>query len=185
MGKRTLGFSAFILVSVVLATLLFSGVVMGPPPESAPPVDFNVNVQNTPLPVEVTNPIGPPIATDCLTASISEGYTGTDLGWETVSHYNVVSGLGGKTVVFTGGGVSGGIVFTEEDGGGGAPAMGRVFVYDTELEMTQFALPLNSLYRMEDVDEIQVRVFASTPTLTGPSSYYASLTATVHWYIEA
>jgi hypothetical protein len=171
MGKRTIGFSAFILASAVLAMLLYSGVVMGPPPEPAPPVDFNVNMQN--------------IATDCLTTSISEGYTGTDLGWKTVSHYNNVSELGGKTVVFTGGGVSGGIVFTEENGGGGAPAMARVFVYNTEAEMTQFALPLNSLYRMEDVDEIQIRVFASTPTLSGPSSYYASLTATVHWYIEA
>jgi len=179
MKKRTLGFFASIFVGIAIIALAFNVVTA---PQNQPPL--NVIVENTPLPVEVTNQSGLPIATNCTRAYIGQSYTGGALDSAKIYNAQAHEGLGGKTVVFTGGGVSGGVVFSSDNGAGGAPGLGNVHVYNTELEVTQFALPLNSMLRIEDVDIIKVFASACYPKLTGTASYYVTVEATVNWYIE-
>jgi len=182
MRKRILGLLAFILASAVAASWMFSGTVIGPAP--TPPVEFDVNVQNTPLPVEVTNPAGMPIATNCTSVYFADAGQATDYMLQTLSDYETTA-IGDRTVVFTGGSISGSIVYSSENGTGGAPATGLVTVWSTtEPDPIRFALPLNSMFRVEHVNTIVVTAYVSRPRLQGPSSFSFTVEASVFWFIE-
>lgn len=182
MRKRILGVVALMLASAVLVTLLFSGVAVGPAPEL--PVEFDVNVQNTPLPVEVTNPTGMPIATNCTSVYFADAGQATDYMLQTLSDYETTA-IGDRTVVFTGGSISGSIVYSSENGTGGAPATGIVTVWTTSgPDPIRFALPLNSMFKVEHVNTIMVTAVISRPRLQGPSSFSFTVEASVFWFIE-
>jgi hypothetical protein len=180
MRKALLGSIVLVLVSAVSASLMLSGIVTGPAPQ--PPVEFDVNVQNTPLQVEVTNPSGMPIATHHLTAKYDDAEEGEDFycGAPGAGYF---VGIDDKTVIFTGGSATGHFVFSCENGVGAVPARGVVNV-TTASGSREFALPLTSMYRVEHVTGISVRVLVYRPTLPGPATYALTIEATVFWYFE-
>ncbi len=182
MRKKTLGFSTFVLASAILVTLMFSGIVSGPAPQ--PPVEFDVNVKNTPLPVEVTNPSGLPIATNCTSVFMQGGgqfFDGYDLA--TLDEIEVTA-IGDRTVVFTGGSLSSSFVFSSEfSGAGGATGIGVVTVWTTSGSL-RFALPFSSMFKVEHVEFVQVGVLVYRPRLQGFSSYAFAVEGSVFWYIE-
>lgn len=180
MRKELLGSMALVLASAVMASLMLSGIVAGPAPQ--PPVLFDVNVQNTPLPVEVTNPTGVPIATNHTRVGVGFGGTGTDYEIEKRGSSSEVV-IDDKTVVFTGGSATGHLVFTCDNGIGSVPAAGSVEV--TTADGThRFPLPLNSLYRVEHVTGITVHAWVYRPYLPGSATYASEVQAVVFWYIE-
>ncbi len=189
MRKKTLGFLTVILASAITASLMFSGVVTGPAPQ--PPVEFDVNVkntplpvdvQNTPLPVEVTNPSSMPIATNITRSSVSGWGGGTDTE-HGVSGFTALQLIEDKTLVFTGGSVNGHLVFTSDNGVGSVPAAGTLIV-ETVTGSYEIALPFNSLLRIEHVTEIRPKVYVMRPALPGTADYAFEMEACVFWYIE-
>jgi hypothetical protein len=110
-------------------------------------------------------------------------------------------GLGGSTLTFTSGGVSGGVAWSSwlevseapdfAGGGvftsGGAPAAGSVTVFgDRMAEIGEFALPLTSDVTYHDVRAVRVTVSVPLPALPEGtpdmrSSYAAEAIASVHW----
>lgn len=181
MKRMILGFSAFVLASAILVSLMFSGIVTGPAVQ--PPVQFDVNVKNTPLPVEVTNPSSMPIAAQCSFVFDQGHGEGTDLGRDVLVKTLFVP-VDDKTVILTGGSVSGELVFTSDNGAGFVPATAGVFLTTSDGSGPRFALPFNSICRVENVTWIEVAVHVYRPALTGSANYGFEMMASVFWYIE-
>jgi hypothetical protein len=109
-----------------------------------------------------------------------------------------IGGIGGKTVTFTGGGVSGGVAWSTwrdretgtESATGGCPGAGRVQVLGSKDSLLgEFALPLQGSLSFSDVRTI--RVVASAPLPAEPSvtaerrsTYSADVIASVIWVEE-
>ncbi len=112
-----------------------------------------------------------------------------------MSEAKEVFGIGNKTIIFLGGGVSGGVTFnTFDEAGevdfvavGGAPGSGRIAVLDSDLKvLASFALPLNSMFTVQNVDKIIIYAEATIPELYSSSgvqhsSYAVHVVASVYW----
>jgi hypothetical protein len=108
------------------------------------------------------------------------------------------SGIGGSTVTFTGGGVSGGAAWSSwrsatgapDFTSGGATAAGSVTVFgDRMTEIGEFALPLTSEVTISGVRTVRVTVSVPLPALPEGtpdmrSSYAVDAVASVHWVEE-
>lgn len=133
-------------------------------------------------------------ATPMATARLSQ--TGTlDTNPLILMDSTTESGLGGSTVTFTGGGVSGGTAWSSWRGvsgspdftSGGAPASGSVTVFgDRMTEIGEFALPLTGEVTYTGVRSVRVTVAVPLPALPEGtpdmrSSYAVEAAASVHW----
>jgi hypothetical protein len=123
-----------------------------------------------------------PIATNCLTVTLNVSHAGPMIPIGVISA-NETAYIGGKSVTFTGGGVSGGLSFSSEGrGGGGTPGCGRIEVYDTGGNLiASFALPLNSMFTVNKVGTITVYAEVTVPDLGMYGQYYAFVVASVFW----
>jgi hypothetical protein len=123
-----------------------------------------------------------PIATNCLTVTLNVSHAGPMIPIGVISA-NETAYIGGKSVTFTGGGVSGGLSFSSEGrGGGGTPGCGRIEVYDTGGNLiASFALPLNSMFTVNKVGTITVYAEVTVPYLGTYGQYYAFVVASVFW----
>jgi hypothetical protein len=140
-----------------------------------------------------------PVASSHLTVILNETYlvpVGTTKGPMILSASNKVVGIGGISITFLSGGVSGGATWQRRSGynqyaaGGGSPGAGRVEVYDSNgTLLVQFALPLNSMITVQNVDRIKVYGEAPIPYLESTtlggidiySDYSAFVIASVYW----
>lgn len=136
-----------------------------------------------------------PIATHHLTAVLTNTTLYANVGPEILSEAKEVFGIGNKTIIFLGGGVSGGVTFnTFDEAGevdfvavGGAPGSGRIAVLDSDLKvLASFALPLNSMFTVQNVDKIIIYAEATIPELYSSSgvqhsSYAVHVVASVYW----
>jgi len=124
-----------------------------------------------------------PIATNYLTVTLNVSCSGGAL--PNFLSANETANIGGKSVTFTGGGVSGGVSFSDygqDSLGGGTPGSGRIEVYDTGGNLiASFALPLNSMITVNKVGTIKVYAEAILPYLGVYGSYGAFVVASVFW----
>lgn len=122
-----------------------------------------------------------PIATNYLTVTLNVSGGGPIL--PDFLSANETAYIGGKSVTFTGGGVSGGVSFAGQGyGGGGASGSGRIEVYDTGGNLiANFALPLNSMITVNNVGAIKVYAEATLPYLGMYGGYTAFVVASVFW----
>jgi hypothetical protein len=149
------------------------------------------------LPAALTAQQATSTPTQILTVTFSE--TGTpSVTPQILSRSESTGGIGGKTVTFTGGGVSGGVAWSTwrdspagtEPTSGGCPGAGRVQVYGTEDTLLgEIALPLQTPVSFTGVRTI--RVIASAPLPAEPSNipeirstYVVDLAASVIWEEE-
>ncbi len=91
--------------------------------------------------------------------------------------------IGDRTVVFTGGSVTGHVVFSSENSEGHVPAAGKIQIATTS-EIIEIALPFNSVYRVEHVTEFLVVVNAFHPRLPGSAAWSLDMKASAFWFIE-
>lgn len=132
-----------------------------------------------------------------LTVTLAE--TGsTAVNPQILSRSESTEGIGGKTVTFTGGGVSGGVAWSTwrdsltgtEPASGGCPGAGRVQVIgNKDALLGEIALPLQTPVAFSDVRTI--RVIASAPLPGEPSNapeirstYVVDIAASVIWMEE-
>lgn len=197
-----------ILVSVVLLTVVFTPLSGQQDSTYDPWIDYNDDgiidandlsslsqaygsSGDTTKNVTVTNW---PSATKHSTATLSMVNSSANEGPTIFVASDEVIGIGGKTITFLGGGVSGGVTFNtigssgyQYAAGGGAPGAGRVEVYDSGYNLlVEFALPLNSMFMVQNVDMITVYVEATIPSLSSYSTDYTStyavhVVASVYW----
>jgi hypothetical protein len=124
-----------------------------------------------------------PIATNYLTVTLNVSGGGGII--PNFLSANETANIGGKSVTFTGGGVSGGVSFSnygQDSLGGGTPGSGRIEVYDTGGNLiASFALPLNSMITVNKVGTIKVYAEAVLPYLGVYASYRAFVVASVFW----
>jgi hypothetical protein len=124
-----------------------------------------------------------PIATNYLTVTLNVSGSGGAL--PNFLSANETANIGGKSVTFTGGGVSGGVSFSnygQDSLGGGTSGSGRIEVYDTGGNLiASFALPLNSMITVNKVGTIKVYAEAVLPYLGLPGTYRAFVVASVFW----
>jgi hypothetical protein len=124
-----------------------------------------------------------PIATNYLTVTLNVSGSGGTL--PNFLSANETANIGGKSVTFTGGGVSGGVSFSnygQDSLGGGTSGSGRIEVYDTGGNLiASFALPLNSMITVNKVGTIKVYAEAVLPYLGLPGTYRAFVVASVFW----
>jgi hypothetical protein len=124
-----------------------------------------------------------PIATNYLTVTLNVSGGGGIIPYFLSA--NETANIGGKSVTFTGGGVSGGVSFSnygQDSLGGGTPGSGRIEVYDTGGNLiASFALPLNSMITINKVGAIKVYAEAILPYLGVYGSYRAFVVASVFW----
>jgi hypothetical protein len=126
-----------------------------------------------------------PIATNYLTVMLNESAAGATIPVGLLSA-NETAKIGGKSVTFLGGGVSGGVSFSNYQQyyslGGGYPGSGRIEVYDTTGSLlASFALPLNSMFTVNNVGTITVYAEVTVPYLGIYGQYYAFVVASVFW----
>lgn len=134
-----------------------------------------------------------PTATLHLTALLNESQSSANIGGKLVDSSEII-GIGGKTIFFMSGGVSGGVTWNtigqgsnQMAAGGGSPGAGRVEVYDPSNNLLAvLALPLNSMFIVQNVSKIKVIAEAPIPSLTTfpgsyASSYSAFVAASVYW----
>jgi len=126
-----------------------------------------------------------PIATNYLTVMLNESAAGATIPVGLLSA-NETAKIGGKSVTFISGGVSGGVSFSNYQQyyslGGGVPGSGRIEVYDTTGNLlTSFALPLSSMFTVNNVGTITVYAEVTVPYLGMYGQYYAFVVASVFW----
>jgi hypothetical protein len=126
-----------------------------------------------------------PIATNYLTVMLNVTAAGATIPVGLLSA-NETAKIGGKSVTFTGGGVSGGVSFSNYQQyyslGGGCLGSGRIEVYDTTGSLlASFALPLNSMFTVNNVGTITVYAEVTVPYLGIYGQYYAFVVASVFW----
>jgi len=126
-----------------------------------------------------------PIATNYLTVMLNVTAAGATIPVGLLSA-NETAKIGGKSVTFTGGGVSGGVSFSSYQQyyslGGGCLGSGRIEVYDTTGSLlASFALPLNSMFTVNNVGTITVYAEVTVPYLGIYGQYYAFVVASVFW----
>jgi hypothetical protein len=126
-----------------------------------------------------------PIATNYLTVMLNVTAAGATIPVGLLSA-NETANIGGKSVTFTGGGVSGGVSFSSYQQyyslGGGCLGSGRIEVYDTTGSLlASFALPLNSMFTVNNVGTITVYAEVTVPYLGVYGQYYAFVVASVFW----
>ena len=147
--------------------------------------DLKILTEDTTRNVNVTNW---PTATNQLTAILNETFGGT-IGPRISNASNEVAEIGDKNITFLGGGISGGVAWKSRfyyygytsGAGGGLPGAGRVEVYGSQGNiLAQFALPLNSMFGVQNVDRIRVYAEVPIPSLT-IGDYSAFVVATVYW----
>lgn len=139
-----------------------------------------------------------PIATNHLTTILSDTNGSARLGPMIITAFSSAGGIGGKSVTFLSGAVSGGATFNtigstgyQYAAGGGAPGAGRVAAYDSGYTLlAEFALPLYSMFTVHNVDSIAVYAEATIPLLESDimdyhSSYAIHVVASVYWIEQA
>jgi hypothetical protein len=144
-----------------------------------------INIPSTGDPTKNVNVTNWPIATNYLTVMLNVTAAGATIPVGLLSA-NETANIGGKSVTFTGGGVSGGVSFSSYQQyyslGGGCLGSGRIEVYDTTGSLlASFALPLNSMFTVNKVGTITVYAEVTVPYLGVYGQYYAFVVASVFW----
>jgi hypothetical protein len=139
-----------------------------------------INIPSTGDPTKNVNVTNWPIATNYLTVMLNESAAGPMIPTGVLSANETVK-VGGKSVTFIGGGVSGGASF-QSGAPGGVSGSGRVEVYDTTGNLlASFALPLNSMFTVNNVGTITIYAEATVPSLGIYGEFVAFVVASVFW----